>query len=539
MITDPRHLAKPTKAQAEWHDYELGMFVHWFPISYEELDMDRLQDPDYQRMKSGKVHCAEFDPEQWVQSAVDLGAKYIVFVAKHGMGFCLWQTEYGEFSLNNAPYRGDPVGALYTACAARGLKMGVYLAGISYNYGAEDLGVLPDPERQRQYNTLYRNWLTELLSRYGEMTEVWFDGSLCIEVGDILKKYAPNAMVFQSKYATIRWVGQEEGYASDPAYNSLSRYDALSGVSTQRHGDPDGDAWMPLECDARLRNDWGWSDDLERNRLRSVDELMSMYYRSVGHGAVMLINQAPNPGGRIIDEDMARMKAFGDEIRRRFSTPIAETRGEGDVVELPLGGVKKVDHVIIMEDIWHGERMRIYVVEGYDGAQWKRLSAGTAVGHKKIDYFEEAEVSAVRVRALDSIGTPIIRAFAAYYVGETPVITEQPARGLYKLGDWGTEMYDLETYSAHFHYPIDAFIDDAGQYRVTVKVARDATPFIVERAWIEINGVAHEEYVSRADGENVFDIYIGGSGSKVEFHMTSRYDRTPHLAGEAYIQRIM
>lgn len=177
--------------------------------------------------------------------------------------------------------------------------------------------------------------------------------------------------MFQSKYANIRWVGQEEGYASDPAWNSLSRVDGITGTATQTHGDPDGDAWIPLECDARLRDSWLYSE-APNNKLNSLDKLMEMYYRSVGHGSNLLINHAPHASGRIRDEDMRRMKEFGDEIRRRFGHPIAQTSGEGTVVELDLGKKQQVDHVITMEEISGGERIRAYSIEGFDGVAWKR-----------------------------------------------------------------------------------------------------------------------------------------------------------------------
>jgi alpha-L-fucosidase len=520
---------------------ELGLFIHWFPMGwYHTIDEDRLADPDYQKELCARSTCEELDTDQWVQSAVDLGAKYIVFVAKHGMGFCRWQTDEGSFGMKQAAYKGgkgDVVAELAESCRKRGVKLGLYAAGDSKCMGVGIAGRASSREKEAEYAKTYRTWLTELLSRYGDIVEVWFDGSLVIDIGDILKRHAPDAMVFQSKYATIRWVGQEQGYASDPAYNAVNRLDAISGIATQRHGDPNGNAWLPIEVDARLRKDWGYWDDLSANPIHSLDELMDMYYRSVGHGASLLINQAPNPAGRIIDEDMARMKEFGGEIRRRFARSLAERSGEGDIVELVFDRETSVDHVILMEDIRFGERVRAYAIEGLVNGKWERLHTGTVIGHKKIDYFGAAAVAGIRFVSLDSVGEPLIRRLAAYYVGKTPMNRERPSNGLRKVGEWGTELFDLATHRAEMRFNLAPFIDDAGQYQVSFQLVRDETPLVIEDAWLEIDGVRQDAYVSRADGENVFDVYVPGIAKDIVFRASSAYERTPQLMGYTYIKR--
>ena len=535
-MSDEIFLARPTKAQYEWQDMEIGMFFHWFPMG--EVDRARMTDPAYQLEVASKITCSTFDARQWVQSAVDVGAKYIVFVAKHGLGLCRWKSDFGVFNFNHTAYQGDPVGELYAACKEKGLKMGVYIAGDSMTYDVGHAGQCRDRSKQAEYNEIYRGWLTELLSKYGEMVEVWFDGSLYIEVGDILKKYAPNAMVFQSKWATIRWVGQEEGYASDPAWNSLNRYDALTGIAIQRHGDPDGEAWLPLECDARLRKDWGYRENLDENPIKSVDQLMDMYYRSVGHGAVLLINHAPTPEGAILDEDMARMKAFGDEIRRRFGHPLATTAGAGEELVLDLKAATDVDHVILMEDIRFGERVRVYIVEGWDGEKWVRLSSGTAIGHKKIDFFPRAKVQKLRLRVLSHVGEPLIRAFLAIFAGVTPQISGETVRGEHKVGEFGTEMYDLATNEAHFSYALGAFVDDAGQYLVSFKKKPGGTPLNLTDAWVEVDGLRMDDYVTPAEDENAYHLYLGGVAKSIVFHAVSKNESRPFHEGEVFIRRI-
>jgi alpha-L-fucosidase len=271
------------------------------------------------------------------------------------------------------------------------------------------------PEEQECYNKLYRRQLTEVLTRVSKVFEVWFDGSNIVPVGDILERHAPKAMVFQGPHATIRWVGNEDGVAPYPAWNAVSRADARSGVATARHGDPDGDVWLPNECDARIRSTWFWNSK-NAHTLKSVDQLMEMYYRSVGHGCVLLLNHTPDTTGLIPEADFKRGAEFGAEIKRRFGRSIAETRGQGNLVELKLPESAAIDHVITMEEILQGERVREYVIEGLAGGRWIRLCAGTAIGHKKIDRFAPAMVSKIRFRCLKAAATPLIRKLAAYSV---------------------------------------------------------------------------------------------------------------------------
>jgi alpha-L-fucosidase len=373
------NLAKPTLAQVAWQGLELGMFIHWSPGTYENTTSghDSLKTP------LSIIDPQGLDTEQWVDVAEAMGAKYIVLVAKHVGGFCLWQTQTTDYGIRNTPWRGgkgDIVKDLSESCRRRGLRLGVYLSPRDDYFGAKTGGICATPEKQEAYGRMYLQQLTELLTRYGEMCEVWFDGSNVVDVGDILARHAPEAMVFQSRYATIRWVGNEDGIATYPAWNTVSRADAASGVATNQHGTPDGEAWLPLECDARIRANWFWTQDNEKT-LKSLEQLMTMYYRSVGNGAVLLLNHTPDTRGRIPEPDAARAAAFGNEIRRRFGTALAETTGSGEHLELPLDGRRLVDHVIIMEDIAQGERIRVYTVEGWDGAAWQILCRGTAVGY--------------------------------------------------------------------------------------------------------------------------------------------------------------
>ena len=406
----PPQLALPTPEQAAWHDLELGMFIHFAPNTWQDREYDDLSTP------VAKINPDQLDTDQWVGVAEAMGAKYIIFVAKHVGGFCWWQTETTGYSVKSIPWRGgkaDVMAMLAESCRRRGMKLGVYISPADRKHGADVGGRCKTPAEQTRYSAIYRQQLTELLSRYGPLLEVWFDGSCIIDVGDILKKYVPKAMVFQGLQATIRWVGNEDGTAPYPAWNSLPLAAAKSGVATAAESRPDGDAWLPLECDARFRNTWFWNAK-NAQTLKSVGQLMDMYYKSVGHGAVLLLNHTPDPTGRIPEADAKRAAEFGAEVQRRFGKSISETSGQGEIIELDLGKPLVVDHIITMEDIRQGERIRAYIIEALVDGIWKEVSKGTAVGHKKIDRLTPVKTSKIWFRTLISAGAPIIHKLAAY-----------------------------------------------------------------------------------------------------------------------------
>jgi len=501
-------LARPTPEQAAWHDCEIGMFLCLDPCTWQDLEYDDHSTP------LEKINPAKLDTDQWVATAEAMGAKYIVFVAKHTGGFCWWQTETTDYGVRNTPWRdgkGDVMKDLAESCRKRGMKLGVYLSPADAKFGAGGVGRCKTPEAQQRYDKVFRQQLTELLSRYGEMFEVWFDGSSITDVGDILKQYCPKAMVFQGPYATIRWVGNEDGIAPYPNWNSLPLARAKSGVSTGSEGNPDGDAWLPNECDARIRSTWFWNTK-NANTLKSVDQLMSMYYRSVGRGAVLLLNIAPDTTGLMPVADVRRATEFGAEIRRRFGKSIAETSGKGELVELDLGNPTRIDHVVTMENIVEGERVREYVIEGLASGQWKELCRGSSIGHKKIDQFAPTEVSKVRLRVVKSAAEPLVRKLAAYAVCDTPkaIAETRPADAVQKVWEWSRETVG----SAWKTVDIDLtpVCKDACVYQVDFATAEGKPPLEIQSLTLLMDGIAMPEFTKPVKKSLRYDVTITGVG---------------------------
>jgi alpha-L-fucosidase len=410
QISDPNQLAKPSPQQIVWQDCEMGMFLHFAPNTWQDSEGDNLSTP------LSQINPTQLDTDQWARTAKSMGAKYLVFVAKHVGGFCWWQTSTTDYSVKKTPWRGgkgDVMADVAKSCKKYGLKLGVYLSPADRYHHVDVGGKAADPAAQAQYQQMFRAQLTELLTKYGPIFEVWFDGSLVFDVSDILKKYDPSAIVFQGPSANIRWVGNEDGYAPDPCWNGAVYDPKTWGTLTAKDGNPDGDRWLPNEVDCRMRDSWFWNSK-NAGTVKTLDHLMDMYENSVGHGAVMIINNTPDTTGLIPAPDVARAKEFGQEIKRRYGVSIVYSEGTGDTVEAMPSSPSTIDAAITMEDISQGERIRAYVIEGLVDGVWKELAHGTAVGHKKIDKFDPIKVSKVRIRVTKSIGDPVIERIAVY-----------------------------------------------------------------------------------------------------------------------------
>jgi alpha-L-fucosidase len=263
--------------------------------------------------------------------------------------------------------------------------------------------------------------MKELLTQYGKISEVWFDGSCRIPVDDLLREHAPDAVIFQSPSATLRWVGTEDGVAPYPNWYTLSSKDLATGVATALHSNPDGDVYAPVEVDVPLLkhggHKWFWAPNTD-HLLLTDEELISLYYKSAGRGSVLLLNSTPDTSGLIPASHVARYKSFGDEIAARFDRPLKRTEGSRETLEIGFSKPTEINHTILQENLSKGQRVIEYVIEGSadGGRTWKKLYGGSSVGHKKIDRFPMIAVDRVRVRFVKTKATPDIVNFAVYNV---------------------------------------------------------------------------------------------------------------------------
>lgn len=441
---NPNKLPRPTNVQLAWHDMELTMFIHFGPATWQDQEYDDLSTP------LSKIDPSNLDTDQWAEVAQSYGAKIIIFCAKHTGGFAWWQTETTSYGIKETPWkggRGDVMADLAASCKKKGIKVGVYLSPEDRFLGVGMGGKTKDPDKQKEYEEIYRKQLTELLTKYGDMYELWVDGSLIFDIKDIINQYAKKAVILQSSGATIRWVGNEMGFAPYPAWNGIREVDARSGNSTAAHSDPNGDVWLPIEVDVSIRRPtWFWKTWNEKNLL-SVDELMKIYYCSVGRGTVFLVNACPDTTGQIPPPEVKRFAEFGKEIKDRFGKSLKETRGNGNELMLKFNKPQLVDNLMLMEDISLGERIRAFKLDGKVDGKWEHIFTGSAIGHKFIQQIPVKRYEQIKLTITKSVGEPRIKRMAAFYTNkpfiELPVVKE--SWNLRSVGTWSIETNSAAT----------------------------------------------------------------------------------------------
>jgi alpha-L-fucosidase len=403
-------LPKPTREQAAWQDMEVVGFAHFGINTFTDREWgEGKEDPRL-------FNPTHLDAAQWVRALKAAGIKMLILTAKHHDGFCLWPSRYTDHSVKRSPWRsgkGDVVGEVAKACREGGVKFGFYLSPWDRHertYGSP------------AYNEFFLNQLSELLTNYGPIAEVWFDGANgegpdgkrqeyeWARYYALIRRLQPHALIAICG-PDIRWVGNESGVARENE----------SSVQPVNRGAQQGAAfaWYPAECDVSIRPGWFYHSEQDA-QVKTLDQLMDIYYKSVGRNSVLLLNVPPDRRGLISEIDAKRLGELGAEVRRRFGKSLAETKGRGGVVELSPGKPALIDHVIAMEDIRQGERVREYVVEGLVKGEWREVCRGAIIGHKRIHRFEPIEVSRVRLRFLESAAEPIIRKLAVYDAGARP-----------------------------------------------------------------------------------------------------------------------
>lgn len=413
---------KPSPAQVQWQDLEIGVIFHFGTNTFLNREWgDGTADPSVFRP-------AHVDTDQWMAAAKAAGAGYAVLVSKHHDGFALWPSEQTDYSVKKSPWldgKGDLVRMASDSAHKAGLGFGVYLSP----WDRHDKRY-PDP---KAYDKYYLAQLDELAQNYGPLTEFWIDGAgsagRTYDFDTIiteLRTYQPNTMVFADvalyKNADLRWVGTESGQVSFENWNVVDRAGYLR--------------WRPVEADTPLhREHWFWHPNDEAT-LHSVDELLDIYTKTVGRGGQLMLGLAPDDTGQLPAADVKRLEEFGAAVRRIYEPNLAAEQGvkagaEKDAIDndpgtfwvappshgtLEVGFAKPVtfDRAVTMERLNDGQHVEEYAIEAWVGGAWKPLVHAHAIGHKKIDIFPACTAQRVRLRLISTTGAAAIREFQLF-----------------------------------------------------------------------------------------------------------------------------
>ena len=484
----------PSKIQLNWQNYEQIMFVHYSANTWQ-THRGLHNEWDDLSISLDRINPTKLNTDQWCEVAKSWGARMIIFVAKHVGGFCWWQTNTTDYSVRNTPWKngkGDVLRELSESCKKYGLDLGIYVYPGDPHWGAGvgSAGVTKDSSKQEEYNKIYCQQMTEVLSRYGDIKEVWFDGSCNIKcVNEILQKYAPDAVIMAGPMNNIREVGNEEGYAPFSNWNTLSSENLKRGVADAIQSDPFGDAYAPIEtCVPLLRNKghkWFWNINTD-SLILTTEQLMDMYYKSVGRGAVLLLNSTPDTTGLIPESHVAAYKKFGDEIKRRFENPVRKTAGKGNSLEIKFSEPTEINHVILQEDLAKGQRVLAFSIEGMDeNSQWKEVYDGTSIGEKRICYFNPVTLKKIKVSFTNIKAEPQILNFAVYDIKGVSMGpekrkdnsrfydflakkmgTDQLNEPGIEIGSWDDNTFDNAKWK-EMSFDLTEYITKAGQYEVT------------------------------------------------------------------------
>jgi len=419
---------KPSPQQLEWQDLEFGVILHFGTNTFLDREWgDGTADPSVFAPDN-------FDPDQWMRAIKAAGAKYVVLVAKHHDGFCLWPTEQTSYSVKSSSWEnghGDIVRQVSEAARRHGLKFGVYLSPWDRHE--------PKYRNSAEYDDYYVAELGELASHYGNLVEFWLDGAG--SEGHVynfprfienLRMYQPNTLVFADaalfEYGDIRWVGNEDGIIPYDNWNVLDRHGYLR--------------WRPVEVDTPLhKKHWFWHPN-DGDSLKSLPELLNVYDQSVGRGGQLMLGLAPDQRGLLPEADVRRLEEFGSALRGRYGdnliakdrllSPSTEAAFDGDPETFwsaPVGShhaTLEADFVrpvtfnrsMVMEWLNDGQHVERYRIEAWDGKNWKSLAEGHPIGHKKIDAFPQVTTTRIRLNILASSTEAHIREFQVFNVPE-------------------------------------------------------------------------------------------------------------------------
>lgn len=428
----------PTPQQLEWQQMELTAFLHFGINTFTGREWgDGKENP-------ALFNPTDFDAEQWVRSLKEAGFKMAILTAKHHDGFCLWPTKTTGHSVAASPWKdgkGDVVRELRDACDKYGIKFGVYLS--PWDRNASCYGDSP------KYNEFFIEQLTELLTNYGEVHEVWFDGANGEGPNGKKQEYDWTAILstirrLQPRAVTaimgddVRWVGNERGLGRETEWSATvltpgtyarceEQNKALGVKATSKDlGGCDMLVnakelfWYPSEVDVSIRPGWFYHQQ-EDNQVKSLKHLTDIYFKSVGYNSVLLLNIPPDQRGRISDADVNRLKEFADYRKEIFADNRVKgglkawTARPGDTRVYQLKPKSEINVVMLREDISKGQRMEAFTVEALTADGWKEIAKGTTVGYKRLIRIPAVEARQLRVKVDACRLAANISEVAAYY----------------------------------------------------------------------------------------------------------------------------
>jgi alpha-L-fucosidase len=443
----------PSAQQLAWHELEFYGFLHFTVNTFTDKEWG------FGDEQESVFNPTAFDADQIVGAAKAVGMKGLILTAKHHDGFCLWPSKFTEHSVKNSPWKngkGDVVKEIADACGKGGLKFGVYLSPWDRNH--KDYG-------KPEYITYYRNQLRELLTNYGPIFEVWYDGANggtgyyggergkrnidaktyydWPNTTKIVRELQGGACMFSDAGPDVRWVGNEQGTAGDPCWSTLNRDNYAPGLADARQlncGDRPGTHWLPAECDVSIRPGWFYHAGQDA-KVRTPQNLVDLYFASVGRGASLLLNLPPDRRGLIHENDVKSLvefrrlldatfakdlaqgaKAAADNVRgkdRRFAaanvldgkrdtywaTDDAVTAAE---LVLDLGKPATFNIVRIREHLPLGQRVEEFALDQFKDGQWLEFAKGTSIGNCRLVRGNAVTTDRVRLRIVKAPACPAI-----------------------------------------------------------------------------------------------------------------------------------
>ena len=441
----------PTERQLRWSEMEFYGFLHFTVNTFTDREWGEGDEDE-------KVfNPTDFDADQIVQTAKEAGMTGLILTAKHHDGFCLWPSQYTEHSVKHSPWKdgqGDVVKEISSACRRHGLKFGVYLSPWDRNH--------KDYARP-EYISYYRNQLRELLTQYGDIFTVWFDGANggtgyyggarekrqidnrvyydWDNTWKIVRELMPNAVMFSDGGPDYRWVGNERGMAGDPCWATIDTKGRYPGGRSEglTSGERPGNAWMPPECDVSIRPGWFYHA-AEDARVKTPKQLLDIYYKSVGRGACLNLNLPPDRRGRINDHDIQSLREFRRILDATFAVNLAQpakfsasnarvgklfapenlVSGKRDrywstenavltpelTVEFPAPVTFNV--VSLGEYLPLGQRIDAFALDQWKDGQWVEFARGTSIGHKRLIRGEPVTTGKLRLRITQAAACPAL-----------------------------------------------------------------------------------------------------------------------------------